>query len=72
MEASGGRPQFGSDEYGARVGEVAEGIRRRGLDAVVAWSRGGGTRTAPSRRPPQKSIRYLDDQTDRWSGCGCR
>ena len=43
MEVSGGRPQFGSDEYRARVGEVAEGIRRRGLDAVVAWSRGGGT-----------------------------
>ena len=34
---------FSAAEYRSRVDAVAEGARMRGLDAVLAWSRGGAT-----------------------------
>jgi len=34
---------FTADEHRARVAGVAAGVRARGLDAVLAWSRGGAT-----------------------------
>jgi Xaa-Pro aminopeptidase len=34
---------FSAEEHRARVAEVAACVRSRGLDAVLAWSRGGGT-----------------------------
>ncbi len=37
------RIRFSADEHRARVQTVAAGVRARGLDAVLAWSRGGAT-----------------------------